>query len=249
MQLCFEICHHIHDFLQFCLLGCHCGFSLSHLSLSLCQLLPLRTHLFGHFVIDNHGSDPFADTHGGQRSLLDLLRLELRVIIQWLHLGDHSIWNVVLVIIHHPVDQGRIHQQLLLCGLPVIIDLSLAIWSWNFHWLHFKHDAHSLGGENHTSRWGLHSSHLTHITFGQLAECLKGSFIGRQCSCQVLLTVSLDRSCVCFLHVGLGFFLFHHSLLLYRASLLSLDTFSHLPCLLRSLLKDGLQVIQLNLQS
>mmetsp|Transcript_161065 Transcript_161065/g.516989 ORF Transcript_161065/g.516989 Transcript_161065/m.516989 type:complete len:533 (-) Transcript_161065:1584-3182(-) len=179
-KLGLETRDHVHDLLQLGLLGFHRCLGFGDFCLGLCQLQLLWAHLLGNLVVHDHGTYPLADTHGGRRSLFDLLRLELFADIQRHDLVDHCRWDVVLVELLHPVDELRVGEQLGLGSTPPIVNLTLAIWGRHLVGLDFEHDASGLGSEHNTNRRSLHAAHLTDISLRQLAEGIYRRLEGRK---------------------------------------------------------------------
>mmetsp|Transcript_21643 Transcript_21643/g.60151 ORF Transcript_21643/g.60151 Transcript_21643/m.60151 type:complete len:1518 (+) Transcript_21643:2277-6830(+) len=248
VQLRLQIADHGFHLGELGLLGGHRRLGLGHLRLGLCQLQLLGADLLGHLVVHDHRSDPLADAHRRERGFLDLVGLELWVFVQRPHLCDDRLRYVVLVEVDHPLDQARVRQEILLGGLPIIIDLALAIWGGHLDRLHFEHDAHCLRRHVHTRGRHLHAAHLAHVALRQLAQRIhRGLVRGHRCL-QVLRAVRLDLRGGGLLHVGLGLLLLHNRLLLHGPDLLLFHALPHLACLLGRLLQHGLQLVELDLQ-
>mmetsp|Transcript_33265 Transcript_33265/g.88056 ORF Transcript_33265/g.88056 Transcript_33265/m.88056 type:complete len:626 (-) Transcript_33265:810-2687(-) len=247
-QLPLELAHDVHHLLQLRLLGGHRGFGLGDLCLGLRQLLLLRADLLGDLVVHDHGAHPLADAHGGERALLDLLRVELLRLVERHDLGNHGFGDVVLVEVDHPVEQPGVDQELLLAGLPVVVDLALAVRRGDLDRLRLEHDAHGLGGEDHARGRGLHGAHLSDVALRQLAQGVEGGLVGRKRQREVLLAVGLDLAGRGLLDVRLGLLLLDDQLLLRGAHLLGLDLLAEDGGLLRGLLQHRLQLVELDLQ-
>ena len=110
-----------------------------------------------------HGSDPLAYGGAGLGDLGDGQWREVFVVYVRLDLGNHLIWNMVLIKFEQAFEElGRVLQQCL-ARLPVVIHLGPHLLSSHLLCLDVLHDAHGLHHKLDPKRRPLERTHLHHI--------------------------------------------------------------------------------------